>query len=140
MLLTEQEVEQCFNESDGTWRSAYKRIEAKLLEKLKAQEPVGWYFMDDPQVVAMPGSGYFPGRTPPNDAVNLEPLYTHPPPPDDVARDAERYKWLRKVAPNMFWDNHDKEIGFVRFDTKACLWKPEMFDAAIDAAMKGGKA
>lgn len=51
-------------------------------------------------------------------------------------RDAERYRWLRKVAPNMFWDNHDKEIGFVRFDTKAYLWKPEVFDAAIDAAMK----
>ncbi len=43
-------------------------------------EPTGWFFTDDPQVVAMPGSGYFPGPTPPNDAINLVPLYAHPDP------------------------------------------------------------
>ena len=54
----------------------------------------------------------------------------------EYKRDAERYRWLRDVAPNMFWDSSDKHIGFVKFDTKAHLWKPEVFDAAIDAAME----
>lgn len=43
-------------------------------------KPTGWFFTDDPQVVAMPGSGFFPGSTPPNDAINLVPLYSHPDP------------------------------------------------------------
>ena len=42
------------------------------------QNPVGWYFMDDPEVVAMPGSGYYHGKEPPNDAINLVPLFAQP--------------------------------------------------------------
>jgi len=42
------------------------------------QNPVGWYFMDDPEVVAMPGSGYSHGKEPPNDAINLIPLFAQP--------------------------------------------------------------
>ena len=56
-------------------------------------------------------------------------LYEHPLPPDDVVRDAARYKWLRDSAyctyPAVF---------------KACqAWntlRGETLDAAIDSAMK----
>lgn len=134
MILTEDEIWQIGMQEislDAPYGYA-RAIESAVLEKLKTQKPVAWLFDTDQEAL-------LPEEIEP-EPFNLRPelytpLYTHPLPPDDVVRDAERYKWLRKVAPNMYWDNHDKEIGFVRFDTKAYLWKPEMFDAAIDKAI-----
>lgn len=58
---------------------------------------------------------------------------------DALAKDAERYRWLRNTAPNMFWDSADKQINFVKFDTSYKLWDAWMFDEAIDAAIDAVK-
>jgi hypothetical protein len=46
--------------------------------KQEQGEPFGYWFSDDPAVVAYAGSGFFKGSKPPNDAVNIIPLYTTP--------------------------------------------------------------
>lgn len=58
---------------------------------------------------------------------SVVPLYTHPAPgvPDDVARDAERYRWLRATTN---WASSNGE----RIDVSN---NPELWDSAIDAAM-----
>ena len=38
-------------------------------------EPVGYLFNDDPKIFAMPGSGFSHGSTPPDNAVNITPVY-----------------------------------------------------------------
>lgn len=129
MILTEQEISEIPSFPWERTVDFVRRVEARIEEKLKAQEPFGYFRAEA-----------FCWTDCAETDEGAKPLYEHPLPPADVVRDAERYKWLRKVAPNIFWDSHDKEIGFVRFDTKAYLWKPEIFDAAIDAAMKGDAA
>jgi hypothetical protein len=56
--------------------------EIKALEEALAKqeqgEPFGYWFSDDPDVVAYAGSDFFKGSKPPNDAVNIIPLYTTP--------------------------------------------------------------
>lgn len=64
----------------------YRLIESAVLEKLKQQEPIGYWFSDDPAVCTYPGSGYFPGAVPPTDAVNVVPLYAAPMSADDVVK------------------------------------------------------
>ena len=113
------EVDDCYYITYKSIKNFVQAIESAVLAKLSEQEPVAWMCPDSTI------RSYDMGN------VSI-PLYTHPTP--DVVRDAERYQWLRNVAPNMFWDNHDKQIGFVKFDTKAYLWNPEVFDAAIDKA------
>ena len=49
-------------------------------EQPVSQEPFGWYFMDDPKVFAMPGSGFHIGKEPPMDCLSATPLYTAPQP------------------------------------------------------------
>lgn len=64
------------------------------------------------------------------------PLYTHPAPgvPDDVARDAERYRWLRNSLPA-----GQGSLTVLLDDRRnGCFNKPlfmGQLDAAIDAAM-----
>lgn len=61
----------------------------------------------------------------------IEPLYTHPQPTDEVAKDAERYRWAKQ----------NLRIGKYRIDcTSNCYCEFDDFEeAAIDAAMKGGE-
>ena len=47
-------------------------------EQPVAQEPLAWAFTDDPSVFAMPGSGVRAGKEPPEDAINIYPLYAAP--------------------------------------------------------------
>lgn len=47
-------------------------------EQPVAQEPLAWAFTDDPSVFAMPGSGVSAGKEPPEDAINIYPLYAAP--------------------------------------------------------------
>ena len=71
-------------------------------------------------------------------------IYTHPAPsvPDDVVRDAERYRWLRKTR--FIWSDfryisgvHPTVVGleFQWFPTQAQKPAREDLDVAIDAAM-----
>ena len=136
MILSEEELKKVHRADIYLdWYEFARAIESAILDKLKAQEPVCSQYQDREGNWKPFINADHEHATRDSMAWPVRDLYTHPLPPADVVRDAERYKWLRKVAPNMFWDNHDKEIGFVRFDTKAYLWKPEMFDAAIDAAL-----
>lgn len=151
MILTEQEIEQYFNESDGTWHSAYKRLEAKLLEKLKAQSVKspdngrwntgitndGRVFLQSDDFnhdVRLYVNGDFDGNITDYTDRLAAWMNSHQLPPDDVVRDAERYRWLRSA--NWFATRiiHEAPYGRTAHDS----W--EHLDAAIDAAMKGGKA
>ena len=50
----------------------------------------------------------------------------------DAMKDAERYRWLR--------ERHENTVMDIYNSVSPAVIKPEMFDAAIDAAMKeGGK-
>lgn len=69
-----------YQDSEQAARAAYRRAEelAAKLDELEQQEPVGWVFVDDPAVFAMPGTGYHAGKTPPQNAIKCEPRYARP--------------------------------------------------------------
>jgi hypothetical protein len=49
----------------------------QLRELIKefAGKPFGHFFVDDPEVFAMPGSGFSHGKDVPNDVIHATPLY-----------------------------------------------------------------
>lgn len=53
--------------------------EAAVRAEREGAEPFGWYFMDDPKVYTMPGSGFRVGPDRPADTLHASPLYLHPP-------------------------------------------------------------
>lgn len=53
----------------------HQRREAIAARQQMGQEPVGYWFTDDPAVYAMPGSGFHSGKEPPADAINVVPVY-----------------------------------------------------------------
>ena len=120
MLLTEQEIDDISREMVKGCKSVNwlaQKIESDVLEKLKAQGDVG--------VVVDNGTrGTTTIRR--NDDIGMiaygTRLYEHPLPPDDVVRDAARYKWLRDETNEM------SEIRVIN-----STW--EHLDEAIDAAM-----
>lgn len=57
----------------------------------------------------------------------------------EARKDADRYRWFRNVAPNIFWNSYEKSIEFFKFDTSMKLWNPVELDTATDAAMQGDK-
>ena len=132
LLVREASRNSAINRDGTTSQRIARAIEAKVLEKLSEQKPVGYF---EQEYVGGPVLFYQVNYK----AEGSIPLYANPIQQDDVIRDADRYRWLRKVAPNMFLDNHDKQIEFVKFDTTAHLWTPEVFDQAIDAAIKESK-
>ena len=69
----------CFD-IKGTNKKTEESIKAleEALAKQEQGEPFGYWFSDDPAVVAYAGSGFFKGSKPPNHAVNIIPLYTTP--------------------------------------------------------------
>lgn len=121
MILTNSEIMDINQNAEFDSAIGYARkIESAVLEKLKAQEPVGETV---PSIVweGLVSIAWEADKQPPPGTK----LYEHPLPPDDVVRDAERYKWLRDSAyctyPAVF---------------KACqAWntlRGETLDAAID--------
>ena len=123
MLLNEQEIDDLSREMVKGCKSVNwlaQKIESAVLEKLKAQEPEAYKF-SAPGITKLdswPHGGKW------------YPLYRHPLPPDDVVRDAERYRWLRERM-----DTKDVSIFRMRTDFGVEEWN-ENVDAAIDAAMK----
>lgn len=123
MILTDDEFEELqnmeFSQNDWLWFYT-QAVENKLLEKLKAQAPVGVFWHDEDRnewgVNIIDGTTVFDG----------DKLYRHPLPPDDVVRDAARYKWLRDETNEM------SEIRVIN-----STW--EHLDAAIDAALEKTK-
>ena len=69
---------------------------AAKLKELEGQEPVGWTFVDDPAVYAMPGGGYKPGKDRPSNAILCEPRFARPVPAELV--NARLVEALLKVA------------------------------------------
>ena len=123
MFLTDDEFEELqnmeFSQNDWLWFYT-QAVENKLLEKLKAQEPFAFHHDEE----GLSYSNHYTGTVP---------LYRHPLPPDDVVRDAERYRWLRSQGSGGYaickWDNG---AG----DYFRCIAPAETLDAAIDAAIK----
>lgn len=137
MFLTDDEFEELqnmeFSQNDWLWFYT-QAVENKLLEKLKAQEPDAWQIRNGLCHAGIRGNQLAAELTAANmqkchdlggslAAFNVRPLYAHPLPPDDVVRDAARYKWLRDEINEM------SEIRVIN-----STW--EHLDAAIDAAMK----
>lgn len=120
MLLTEQEIDDLSREMVKGCKSVNwlaQKIESAVLERLKAQGDVG--------VVVDNGTRGTTTILRNNDIGMIAygtRLYEHPLPPDDVVRDAARYKWLRDETNEM------SEIRVIN-----STW--EHLDAAIDAAM-----
>ena len=79
MILSEEEIiNLCCERIRWTDDELIRAIESAILDKLKAQEPVGVFEMIDE---AYDGKEYVH-------------LYRHPIPADDVVRDAARLEWL----------------------------------------------
>lgn len=119
MILTNSEIMDINQNAEFDSAIGYARkIESAVLEKLKAQEPVGETV---PSIVweGLVSIAWEADKQPPPGTK----LYEHPLPPDDVVRNAERYKWLRDETNEM------SEIRVIN-----STW--EHLDAAIDAAMK----
>lgn len=123
MILTEQEISEI---PSFPWEKTVdfvRRIESAVLEKLKAQEPVGSVYRNvvtgDFELLAYDDANHPKGT--------YSDIYTDPLPPADVVRDAERYRWLLNCGKPSLW--------------KFCADTDSYDDAeaAIDAAMKGGK-
>lgn len=101
-------------------------IEAELLEKLKAQEPFAYFSIND--------YGAWEETSDPT----AHALYEHQLPPDDVVRDAARYRFLRDEAylvnpvVAVVWKRND--------DREESEWVNTVdgysLDCHIDAAMK----
>ena len=88
MMLTRDKIDECFSQpsASGFGKSRYdiaKEVEAAVLEKLKAQEPMCW--------MTPSGEGWMMRTEPPTIDTKLgwTALYEHPLPPDDVVRDLE---------------------------------------------------
>lgn len=95
MVLTEQEIRklQTQHPTENNPMPFARAIESAVLEKLKAQEPVGETV---PSIVweGLVSIAWEADKQPPPGTK----LYEHPLPPDDVVRDAERYRFLRDEA------------------------------------------
>lgn len=129
MLLTEQEIFGCLPSEEDTIEFA-RAIESAVLEKLKAQEPVGETV---PSIVweGLVSIAWEADKQPPPGTK----LYEHPLPPDDVVRNAERYKWLRDVGQEAV-EVFIKVKGSNAPDEFTTWHGYSDMDAAIDKAMK----
>ena len=132
MLLTEHEIDDLSREMVKGCKSVNwlaKKIESAVLEKLKAQAPFAYFSIND--------YGAWEETSDPT----AHALYEHPLPPDDVVRDAERYRWLRDNHNHWSWNpsqyNKDIVSGFAYKNTGFAGY---YLQEAIDAAMKGGNA
>lgn len=130
MLLTDDEIMDTNQNAEFDSAIGYARaIESAVLEKLKAQTPVGSVYRNvvtgDFELLAYDDANHPKGT--------YSDIYTDPLPPDDVVRDADRYRWLRSQGYGGYaickWDNG---AG----DYFRCIAPAETLDAAIDAAMK----
>lgn len=125
MILTEQEIDDLSREMVKGCKSVSwlaQKIESAVLERLKAQEPVATRLSNgiiDPEY----------GKEIPIGAM----LYLRPLPPDDVVRDAARYKWLRDrgCGPTL-----EESVLVIKGSDPEHSLLPDELDAAIYAAMK----
>lgn len=123
-------------------RTAIQQAEAQQVENSTATPEPVWFhkhWCDGDDIFYRPDDNIPSGSTP---------LYTHPSPrvPDDVVRDVERYRWLRKTR--FIWSDfryisgvHPTVVGleFQWFPTQAQQPTREDLDVAIDAAMLAAK-
>ena len=108
-----------------------------LSQQPATTEPVGFtYQAEIAYANSTVGNGSF-WRVPPDLDDEAVPLYTHPAPsvPDDVVRDAERYRWLRSNHPI-----HDNSPFICRnFGAAFSQWTGDQADKAIDAAIAASR-
>lgn len=137
--ITDEQIDELCLSLTGTYtRKERDRAVARALLALAAPapqgEPFGWWFTEDPAVFSAPGSGFRRYPDKPQHTVECIALYTAPAPavPEDVARDAERYRTIRSGRS---WP-----CAFASSDAPEPLTGDDL-DAAIDAARaaeKGG--
>lgn len=123
MILTKREIFRCLPPKEDAIAFA-RAIESAVLKKLKAQEPFAFHHDEE----GLSYSNHYTGTVP---------LYSHPLPPDDVVRDAERLDWIQancRCDPMM-----DGQHKWWPTNFNKCLTGPSIREA-IDAAMKGGAA
>lgn len=111
-ILTDEEMKQIHADTFGKGVQSFARaIEAAVLSKLAEQaiEPTGYWYSDDPAVCAYPGSGYFPGEVPPNDAINIVPLFSEVSLAAAQQRTAEAC--AKAVSAEYLTDPHDATDG-----------------------------
>ena len=110
---------------NASCKSVQKRLEAK---QPATGEPV---LFIHPDTFAM-NNAHVGAWKPGHELTSYIPLYTHPAPsvPDDVVRDAERYRWLR---------DHDHWPAPFSSSQEPEPVRGRDLDAAIDAAMLAAK-
>lgn len=100
MVLTDEEIYATWgiakNEAQS-FREFARAIESAVLAKLKAQEPICHINAANVEHLRR-GILQSNVRVKRNPEKHTVPLYEHPLPPDDVVRDAERYRFLRDEA------------------------------------------
>lgn len=127
MLLTDEEIYATWGEAKNeaySFREFARAIESAVLEKLKAQES------DKTKIECVTGAiyKYISEELYPREVIAAAQYIVHRycTPPDDVVRDAERYRWLRDSG---------KSDDLIRGDCRG-VYLPESaaLDQAIDAA------
>ena len=126
-LLTDEEINTI--DPDGLREGFARAIEAAVLAKLREQEPFGYFYSDQ--------NGSWRQAHDPQFLHAHVPLYAHPMPPDDVIRDAERYRWLREqTKPEDFYSGAPAWEVSYQANGMGQIMRNEILDAAIDRAMK----
>lgn len=105
MILTEQEIAKISESCTGAdWAyQLVRKTEAAVLEKLKAQEPVGYMVKHDDKCM-----GFLP-----TSEKNTVPVYLHPLPPDDVV---QKYEELLYAVHRKFPDEtrHQTALRYIK--------------------------
>jgi len=116
-------TERQMRERDAMWQ---ERLNAASAQQPATGEPVAWMLPRDGDDCAV----FREPQDYPFAATGWTPLYTNPAPsvPDDVVRDAERYRWLR-----------DEHIGNCPESINLSHGRKPGLDAAIDDAMLAAK-
>ena len=142
-LLSDEEIMEISGEGTSIYSGDIRfarAIEAAVLAKLKQQEPVAWLYKSP-----MPDGSVFIGASVERLQIGVgvtpdsteQPLYAHPMPPDDVIRDAERYRWLREqTKPEDFYSGAPAWEVSYQANGMGQIMRNEILDAAIDRAMK----
>ena len=112
--------------------SVIDALRTALAQQPATPKPVGFTYQSEIEYADSTGGNGSFWRVPPDLDDEAVPLYTHQAPsvPDDVVRDAERYRWLRDHAhwPAPFSSSQEPEPV-----------RGRDLDAAIDAAMLAAK-
>ena len=124
MILTEQEISEILSFPWEKTVDFVRRVEARIEEKLKAQEPDAWQIRNGLCHAGIRGNQLAAELTAANmqkchdlggslAAFNVRPLYAHPLPPDDVV---QKYEELLYAVQRKFPDEtrHQTALRYIK--------------------------